>query len=125
MDTAGKHCVADFWGVPDDILNNTILIKQAALDAAGIGQMRILRVVEYRFDNGGYTLLLLLAESHLSIHTYPEHRYIALDVFTCGSGQPEAAYRHLLSVLRPETASMVVLQRGQAGGIHLEGRRNE
>ncbi|AOQ24711.1 S-adenosylmethionine decarboxylase proenzyme [Moorella thermoacetica] len=117
LDTRGWHVVADFWGVPDEVINDTRLIKQAAIRAAAFGQMRVLDMVEHKFYPLGYTLLLLLAESHLSVHTYPEHNYIALDIFTCGSGLADAACECLSTILHPAKTNIVVLRRGDVGGI--------
>ena len=55
--------------------------------------------VQHAFQNGGVTAVLLLAESHLAVHTWPEHHFVAVDLFTCGTAQ--ANIERLTTALRP------------------------
>lgn len=78
----GEHVVADVSNVSPHALR--VLEGDAVLRACSAGPVDVLRDIEHRFDPQGYTRLLLLAESHLALHTWPERRAVALDVFSCG-----------------------------------------
>ncbi|WP_244564164.1 adenosylmethionine decarboxylase [Rhizobium sp. RU36D] len=108
----GMHVIADFWGVSelDDIAN----IERALVGAASACGATLLEVKLHQFgDQGGITGVALLAESHISIHTWPELRYAALDVFVCGGCNAEEALEHLRTCLRPGRVDTTTLIRGQ------------
>jgi len=65
-------------------------------------------------ENGGVTGAVLLAESHVTIHTWPEHDYAAVDVFLCGDCDPEAALPVLEKAFGPETMEHCTMERGQS-----------
>jgi len=112
FDTVGAHVLADFWGCQAEKLDDANLLMQALRDAAEKANMTILGEEEHKFEPQGFTGMLLLAESHISIHTYPEQGYAAVDVFTCGGGLTGQAIDHLKEVLNPERVNEVVIQRG-------------
>ena len=92
----GSHGLLDLYGCPPELLRNEGYLKTALEHTARhIGAT----VLESRFHTfggeGGVTGVLLLAESHLSIHTWPEHRYAAADIFLCGH-MPAQAARHTI-----------------------------
>lgn len=111
--TVGRHLIADFWGVSSALLDDRKAMRDALLNAAQQADMTVLGVQEHKFEPHGYTCLLLLAESHLSAHTYPEHGYVALDVFTCGGGHPDKALSYLQERLDPSSHRIVDVERGQ------------
>jgi S-adenosylmethionine decarboxylase len=80
----GNHVISNFYGV-EDLGKYNNKIKDALINACKDAGATVLEVSDHEFDNGGYTVLVLLAESHSSIHTYPEHKSLYFDVFTCGS----------------------------------------
>ena len=88
----GQHLLADLYDVASDRLANAGLLADCLDDAARRGGMKpIGPPVLHRFEGGGLTGYLLLSESHIAFHTYPEHRYIALDIFSCGGADSKAA----------------------------------
>lgn len=94
------HVLCDVKGCPADRLNDPDLLSYFACQAAEQAGARILNVVEHQFDPQGVTVLLLLAESHLSIHTWPELGQAAIDVYTCGeSTDPDEAVVYLIQAL--------------------------
>jgi S-adenosylmethionine decarboxylase proenzyme len=72
-----------------------------------------LNISWHNFDNqGAFTALYLLSESHLSIHTWPEHNFIALDVFTCGKSDPKFIVDRIINYFSPKKYIINPLQRG-------------
>nr|WP_307728065.1 adenosylmethionine decarboxylase [Massilia terrae] len=87
-----------------------VLLREAAL-AAGA---RILHGHFHNFGAGmGVTGVLLLAESHISIHTWPEHGFAAVDIFMCGAAQPERALGIIDAALQPLARNVKTVERGQ------------
>ena len=86
----------------------------AAAVAAGHGH--VLDTSHVIFPNGAITLVLILAESHLSIHTWPEENLIAIDLFSCGAIDGEAVISGLVSALRLDAVSVRTLHRGPDPG---------
>ena len=98
FDTVGAHVLADFWGCQPEKLDDSRLLMQALREAALVANMTILGEEEHKFEPQGFTGMLLLSESHISIHTYPEQGYAAVDVFTCGGGLTEKAIKYLKEI---------------------------
>jgi S-adenosylmethionine decarboxylase len=72
-----------------------------------------LDLVEHAFEPQGKTSCYILAESHLAIHTYPEHAYVSLDLFTCGtSTDPERSVQYIIDLFKPENAVIQYVKRG-------------
>ena len=87
---AGTHIIVDCWGASR--LNDLSHIEQALQDAVDIAGATLLHIHLHHFTpNGGVSGVAVLAESHISIHTWPERNYAALDIFMCGDTQPEKA----------------------------------
>jgi S-adenosylmethionine decarboxylase len=80
----GRHLLLNFSGCTAD-LNDVESIRRDMSRAVEVIGATILSVTEHKFDPEGMSLVMLLAESHASVHTYPEHKACFLDVFTCGS----------------------------------------
>ncbi len=112
FDTVGAHVLADFWGCQFEKLDDEQLLMDYLRQAAKNAQMTVLGEESYKFSPQGFTGLLLLSESHISIHTYPEHGYAAIDVFTCGGGKTQKAIDFLKEVLQPSRVNQMVVRRG-------------
>jgi len=110
----GKHVLADFWECTyEESAEYLLPLAVAAATAAG-AEVFATQAHEFAVDGGGTTVLLLLAESHLSLHTWPEHAFVAVDVFTCGPGMsPERAIAHLVEQLAPAHTRIQVVDRGR------------
>ncbi|MBN3037399.1 MAG: S-adenosylmethionine decarboxylase [Candidatus Diapherotrites archaeon] len=94
----GIHILAEFYGCDRDLLARSGPVKEVLERAVEESELTKLRSEYHQFKPFGVTGFVLLAESHISIHTWPEHRYLALDVFTCGP--PEKARRAFESLER-------------------------
>lgn len=80
----GNHFLASYSGCDYAALIDLEALRQTMLDAAEESGATVLDSVEYAFDGGGFTMVILLSESHASIHTYPEFNACFVDLFTCG-----------------------------------------
>ena len=87
-----KHILFTLKGCPSDLLDDELHIRDVLVDAARLAQSRVLDVSSHKFSPQGVTAIVLLAESHISIHTWPEKGMAVCDVFTCGDHtHPKAA----------------------------------
>ena len=94
----------DTWGVDFELLNNAEWLQAQMVEAAEVCGATVLSVQSKQFEPQGATVLVMLSESHLSIHTYPERGFAALDCYTCGETvDPQLAIDFMVSVLKPET----------------------
>ena len=108
----GKLLALDVYGCSFQVLNcPEFLIREATLAAHKAG-MRVLAITMVPFEPQGLSLVLILGESHLTIHTAPEFGYAGVDVYTCGGGNPMAAVDHLLKVLNPDAVRVKEQRRG-------------
>ena len=85
--TLGHHWIVDLHGCPAGLLDDHDLIRSQLKETTERYGLSLLKIVSNQFEPQGVTAIGLLAESHLSIHTWPEHCYAAVDIFTCGSDQ--------------------------------------
>jgi S-adenosylmethionine decarboxylase len=116
--TRGRHILFDVWGADSDLLNDVARMRAAMLDAADAAGATVVDDRFHRFPDQGLSGVIVLAESHISVHTFPEHSYAAFDVFTCGLHvDPEEACRHLLGTLRAERWYVRRVLRGVEDGI--------
>jgi S-adenosylmethionine decarboxylase len=112
--TFGRHCAVDAWGIDFDLINKADFLEKHMVEAAEKSGATVLSVQSKQFEPQGATVLVLLSESHLSIHTYPEKGFAALDCYTCGDTvDPEVAINHLLGILKPQTVYPKLLKRGE------------
>ncbi len=103
----GKHCILELYECDQSKLNDEAFIRTSLTSASKIAGATLLNMVTHRFHPQGVTGLALLAESHISIHTWPESRYAAIDVFTCGQQtMPEKACKLLFSEFGAKTYSL-------------------
>jgi S-adenosylmethionine decarboxylase len=108
----GRHVLAEFWGCQhvDDPKQVEVALVEAALAAGAT----ILRSDIHHFGEGmGVTGVLILAESHLSIHSWPELEYAALDVFVCGAADPHLAIASLKRAFAPTETKVTEHLRGE------------
>lgn len=108
---AGNHLIFDFWG-SEEILNQKLIIDscQVAVKEAGA---TILHSHFHEFGEGmGITGVVVLSESHLSLHTWPEINLMTFDIYMCGDASPAVALEFLRSKLNPQKITMMNLKRG-------------
>ena len=118
-DAVGKHCILELYDCDSSRLDDEAFLRDTITTAAKRAGATLLNLITHRFEPQGVTGLALLAESHISIHTWPESGYAAVDVFTCGDHtMPEKACqilweelgskRHKLTSFRRETPEAIV-----------------
>ncbi|WP_320666846.1 adenosylmethionine decarboxylase [Prochlorococcus sp. MIT 1307] len=91
-EVVGKHCILELYECDTARLNDEAFLRTTITTSAKMSGATLLNLITHRFEPQGVTGLALLAESHISIHTWPENGYAAVDVFTCGDHtMPEKA----------------------------------
>lgn len=110
----GSHCILELYDCPTNLLNNAVFIQESLREAASRAKSTLLQEVTHQFHPYGVTALALLAESHISIHTWPEDGYIAVDIFTCGQHtEPEKACKYLVQTFEAKNHVLLKLPRGR------------
>ena len=114
MDTQGRHLLAEFRGCDAAILNDEAQIEALMHAAAIAAGATVLLTAFRRFEPHGVTGVVVVSESHLSIHTWPEANYAAVDVFTCGDTDCYAAHAVLMAGLGASHEETLLVERGAA-----------
>ncbi|MGH7102020.1 MAG: adenosylmethionine decarboxylase [Acetobacteraceae bacterium] len=108
---AGTHLLLDLWGAAN--LTDPAAIEQALSDAARAANATILHLHLHQFSpDGGVSGVLVLAESHISIHTWPERAFAAIDIFMCGSCDPYRSVPVLKAAFQPRSMQLSEQRRG-------------
>ncbi len=115
MHIHGQHCLLECYDCPRDLLDDADALRAIIKDAADTANTTVRDIIFSTFEPSGVTVLALLAESHLSIHTWPELGYAAVDCFTCGEKcDPQAACEQLVVALQAGRHVLKVVPRGEA-----------
>lgn len=117
----GTHVLLEFWGPErsDDADFLGVAMAEAAIEAG----FHVVQTVMHKFGGGGgVSGVVVLAESHITIHTWPEHGYAALDIFVCGDRDLTLAIELLAERLRPQRMEATRLERGQTSAAGLMTR---
>ena len=108
----GSHWIADLSGCEPSLLKDEAALNQIFAHAIAASNATILNSISHKFGGeGGVTGLFLLAESHAAYHSYPEFRYIAVDIFTCGNCDPRLSGTQLLKSFGPLASNIELLRR--------------
>lgn len=108
----GIHLLADMAGIAPGLLVDCTKIEQLLRDAATAAGAQVLHSHFHSFGPGlGVTGVVLLAESHISIHTWPENGFAAADIFMCGASQPHVALEVIEEALQPEYSEVRTVDR--------------
>ncbi len=109
---SGTHLLADMSGIEPELLSDCLKIEQLLREAAAAAGAQVLHSHFHGFGPGlGVTGVVLLAESHISIHTWPEHGFAAADIFMCGAAQPQLALDVIEEALQPECSEVRTVDR--------------
>ena len=113
MNALGKHLLLELNDCDQEVLNDIDFLKSTMLVAANEAGATVLGESFHQFSPHGVSGVVVITESHLFIHTWPEYGYVAADIFTCGdSVQPGKAAELIISKLGAKSHSIVELQRG-------------
>ncbi len=114
MRSLGHQIVAEFYSCDREILNDVDFVRNAMLEAARRTGATLVTETFHHFSPHGVSGAVIIAESHLAIHTWPEFGYAAVDLFTCGdSVSSEIGFNHLRQELKAGHVSTMELHRGQ------------
>lgn len=109
----GRHIIVEAFDCDLETLNDTKILRSMLLNAVKAANMTICGEVFHEFSPHGVTGVVVVKESHISIHTWPEYCYASIDIFTCGNhSNPWKAYRHIVETLKPKRIQVIELKRG-------------
>ena len=107
-----KHLLLELYKCDYQKLNDESFLRCTLNRAAKLAKATVLNLISNKFEPQGVTAIALLAESHISIHTWPESNYSAVDIFTCGKNMsPEIASRYLIEALQAQEHSLRIIER--------------
>ncbi|MBP1449482.1 MAG: adenosylmethionine decarboxylase [Thermoproteus sp.] len=102
----GRHVYGEVYGVNEETLSNEELLRKIVAKAAELANMHLVEVNSWRFKGGdkeGVSVIALVLESHIAVHTWPFYNYATIDVYTCGErSDPMAAFRYIINQLKPK-----------------------
>ncbi len=111
---AGTHLIVDLWGA--ERLDDLAHVEATLRDAVTAAKATLLHIHLHHFTpNQGISGVAVLAESHISVHTWPENGYAALDIFMCGDAEPQATIAVLRDAFKPERLAVEEILRGRVG----------
>lgn len=113
MYALGKHLLVELRECNTKILSDLKKVQDVLITAAKVADATIVEVAFHEFSPFGISGMVVIVESHLSIHTWPEYNYAAVDIFTCGDIlKPEKAVAYLIDKFQSKNPSVVELKRG-------------
>ena len=113
-----KHLLLELYRCDYGKLNDESFLRCSLNKAAKLANATVLNLISNKFDPQGVTAIALLAESHISIHTWPECNYSAVDIFTCGQNMlPELASQYFIEALKAEEHFLRVIERNPPSSV--------
>lgn len=118
MRALARHVLAEYYGCDPKALDDQEFLRPLLEDAVRASNATVIKTSLHRFSPQGVSGVVILAESHLAVHTWPEYGYAAVEIFTCGDDtDPEAGHKFLLEHLKPAYHEVRVLERGDPSTI--------
>ena len=113
MAALGKHLLLELKDCDTALLNDMEYLREVLADVARLIGATVIKDSFYQFSPQGISGVIIIAESHLSIHTWPEYAFAAVDIFTCGDViEPSRAVKPLADRLKAKSTSYIELKRG-------------
>ncbi len=113
MDALGKHFIVELFDCNRETLNDTREVEDILNEAVHVSKATRIKSVFHKFAPHGVSGVVVIAESHFSIHTWPEYGYCAIDIFTCGETvDNHAALKHMKNAFQAGNATVMELKRG-------------
>ncbi len=113
-----KHLLLELYKCDSEKINDEPFLRCTLNRAAKLAKATVLNLISNKFEPQGVTAIALLAESHISIHTWPESNYSAVDIFTCGQNMlPELASKYLIDTLSAEEHYLRIIERNPPGTV--------
>ena len=114
MPALGTHRILDYWGCSFESLDDLDDVRLMFNEGLRLANATVIEVVLHKFSPQGVTGIAAIAESHVSIHTWPELGYAAIDVFSCGDTMSaDRLLAHFESVLKPTEKTETIIGRGE------------
>ena len=114
MNSLGRHILVEFYGCSQEILGDASRLEKLVVKAAKDAGATVLNSTFHQFSPVGTSGVVVIQESHLAIHTWPEYGFAAVDLFTCGQGiNPWKAYAVLKEALQATHSTTSEIHRGQ------------
>lgn len=113
MRALGRHLLLELYGCDPELLKKLDVVREIVVAAAKACKATVVDVSFHEFKPFGVSGVVVIAESHLSIHTWPEYRYAAVDIFTCGEAiKPEEAAQYIATRFHCTHPSIIEMKRG-------------
>jgi S-adenosylmethionine decarboxylase len=110
----GRHIILECYDCDDELLKQEKMLEQQLIHSAEFAQATVLHSYFHKFGEGeGVTGVIALAESHISVHTWPEYGYMAIDIFMCGECNPMDSVDYIISNLDIGQFEYQEFQRGE------------
>ena len=110
----GKHVFGNLYGIPREIASDEKLLYEVVRKAVDIANMKLVEMKSWSFGGkkGGVSVIALVEESHIAVHTWLEYNYATVDVYTCGEhSDPMKAFEYIVSQLKPKRYQMFYADR--------------
>lgn len=107
----GKHYLLNLYGCTFELLDDLEFLVETLKSAAFLCEATLLNVASHKFDPYGVTVVLMLAESHISIHTWPDEGTAACDVYTCSKTNPKIGCDFIVNKLAPSRYKLEFIER--------------
>ena len=115
----GKQLVLELYECPLEIIDNQHIVEQALLATAAAIQATVVDIVFHKFSPQGVSGVVVIMESHIAIHTWPEYGYAAVDIFTCGDMDLAPGVEVIRTLLQAGRVEEQLIFRGK--GVHVSG----
>ncbi len=110
----GKQVLAEFYGCCTETINSKDIIRASMIEAAKAARATIVADLFHEFNPHGISGVVVIAESHIAIHSWPEHHCASVDIFTCSEDMdPHAAVDYLKTVFKAQRVEVKTIARGQ------------
>lgn len=121
MKSLGRHLLVEYYSCDNKTLADVGRIEDLLVGAAKAAKAHIVDVVFHTFNPHGVSGVVVIEESHLAIHTWPEYRFATVDIYTCGASiDPWNAYKFLLKGLKAKHSTATEIKRGI---LNTQGRK--
>lgn len=113
MRSIGSHLLADFYDCECGMLDNKNWLEKVLTESVKRANAKALTSNFHEFNPFGISGVIIIAESHFAVHTWPEHKFVSLDIYTCGGNtSPWSAFEYLKKMFKPKNVSVVEMKRG-------------
>jgi len=122
----GKHVYGNLYGIDEKKLWDKELLVRIVREAAARANMHLVDLKTWSFTgyHGGVSIIALVLESHIALHTWPDYGYATLDIYTCGAqSDPWKAFNYIVSVLKPQHYTVHYADRSSIPGATLSEKR--